>query len=65
MFINPFKDLIMLAFIDFFYQNWFIKECARKKKAKIPEFYSFLWVKEKLTFLINSIKFVAICVFES
>ena len=32
----------MLAFVYFFfYQNHFIDECARKKKAKIPESQSF------------------------
>ena len=41
----------MLAFIG----NWFINECARKKKAKIPEKWShvvFLEDIEKPTFLI-------------
>ena len=27
----------------FFYQNWFMKDCARKKKAKIPESRRFFW----------------------
>ena len=26
--------------LDFLNQNWSINECARKKKAKIPEFQS-------------------------
>ena len=29
--------LLIIVFIDFFYQNPFINECARKKKANILE----------------------------
>ena len=32
----PLMTFIMLAFIDFFSQNQFINEWAKKKKAKIP-----------------------------
>ena len=44
----------MLAFIDFFYQNRFINECARKKKAKIPESRSFL-VGYRRTYVLNKL----------
>ena len=33
-----------------FYQNRFINECARKKKAKIPEFL----VKYRRTYVLNN-----------
>jgi hypothetical protein len=35
-----------------FYQNRFINECARKKKAKIPEFQSF-FVRCRRTYVLN------------
>ena len=48
----------MLAFIDFFYENRFINECARKKKAKIPEFQSFtiseFFVRCRRTYVLNN-----------
>ena len=38
-----------------FYQNRFINECARKKKAKIPEFQSFrvFFVRCRRTYVLN------------
>ena len=41
-----------------FYENQFINECARKKKAKILEFQSFLLDVEDLTFLIVKIVYL-------
>ena len=45
----------MLAFIDFFYQNRFINECARKKKLKSSShgLGVFLRDTEELMFLIK------------
>ena len=37
-----------------FYQNRFINECARKKKAKIPESRSFL-VRYRRTYVLKNI----------
>ena len=37
LYLTKFCLFIMLAFIFFFYQNRFINEYAKKKKAKISE----------------------------
>jgi hypothetical protein len=52
------KDLRLLnVSIHRIFKNLLIIECARKKKAKIPESPSFLWDIEEFTFLmINKIK---------
>ena len=40
---------------NYFLSNWFINGCARKIKAKIQEFHSFLWDEEELTSLKNNL----------
>ena len=48
-----------------FYQNRFINECARKKKAKIPEFHRFIvsqfhsfFVRCRRTYFLNKIEII-------
>ena len=44
----------MLAFIEI-YQNRFINECVRKKKAKIPEGRKAFWSYRR-TYVLNLIR---------
>ena len=46
---------MMLAHIEFFYQNQFINEYARKTKAKIPESRNFL-VRYRRTYVPNKLQ---------